>query len=306
MIALEGVSARRAPLALAGVSLAWQAGAHAIVGGRTDGGPLLLSLLAGLARPRVGKVRVLDGAPGDPAIRRQIAFVPMDPVLPESLRVGQVLALAATLRKDEARDPARRLAMLGVEALVDRWVASLAKEEARAVALVEAVTSDAVRVVLVEEPLLAMDLRAAGGVPEALRARGRDGRTVVVSTASMRDACDIADDLVALRGGRVSAPTACTDALIEPGPEGVEMRVVLRDLAAAPALVAALVGEADVEAVQREHGAVYLRGRNASSLARAAGRAAIEADVELAELRIEGGVATWPRTTSTAPAKDLP
>ena len=305
MIALEGVSARRRPLALAAVSLAWEAGAHAIVGGRTDGGPLLLALLAGVARPRSGRVRVLDGSPTDPAIRRQVAYVALEPALPEAMRVGQVLALAAALRGDEARDPARRLAMLGVDALAERWVASLSREEARAVALAEAVTSDAVRVVLLEEPLLSMDARASGRLPEALRARARDGRAVVIATASMRDACDIADDLVAIRGGRVSPRTACTDALVEAGPEGVELRVVLRDLAAAPALVAALIGEADVEAVQREQGAVYLRGRSATTLARAAGQAALEADVELAELRIEGAVATWPRTTPVA-TKDSP
>ena len=40
MIAVEEVSARRAPLTLARLSLSWGPGVHSIVGTRADGGPL--------------------------------------------------------------------------------------------------------------------------------------------------------------------------------------------------------------------------------------------------------------------------
>jgi ABC-type multidrug transport system ATPase subunit len=145
-------------------------------------------------------------------------------------------------------------------------------------------------VLLVEEPLLAVDPRAAGLVARALQTRAAEGRAVVVATGSMPDACELADDAVTLRGGRVVARTACAEALFGPGADGAQLRVVLRDFAQAPALVAALAGEAEVEAVQRDQGAVQLRGRDATSLARAAGHAALEAGVDLVELRIEGAI----------------
>ncbi|MGD0530657.1 MAG: ABC transporter ATP-binding protein, partial [Polyangiaceae bacterium] len=64
MIALEGVAARRAPLTLARLTLSWGAGVHSLLGAPSDGGPLLLELVAGQARLRAGRVRLLEGSPG--------------------------------------------------------------------------------------------------------------------------------------------------------------------------------------------------------------------------------------------------
>ncbi len=293
MIALEGVAARRKPLALSSVSVTWEAGSHAIVGARADGAPLLLALVAGRARPRSGNVRVLGGVPSDAAVRRQIALVPLEPALPEAMRVRDVLGLAAAIRKEPAREPAATLSVLGVESLAERPVGSLSRAEARAVALAEALASPTVRVLLVEEPLLAMDPRAAGRVPEALRKRGRDGCAVVVATGSMRDAGELTDDWIALRAGAIVGRAACVDSLADRGPDAdgaafrAVLRIVLGDAAEAPALIAALTNEAEVDLVEREEGSVRLRGRDPTSLARAAGRAALEAGVEIVQLQLD-------------------
>jgi ABC-2 type transport system ATP-binding protein len=287
VIAVEDVAARRRPLALSKISCVWQAGSHAVIGARGDGGSLLLALVAGLAQPRSGRIRVLDGAPSDAAVRRQIAFVPLEPALPEAMRVRDALALAAAVRKETGRDVVERLAVLGVETLAERRVRSLSRPEARAVAIAEALTSSSVRVVLIEEPLVGIDPRAVGRVPEALRRRGRDGCAVVVTTASMRDAGELADDWISLRGGAIVGQAACVDTLVEAAADGANLRVVLRHADEVRALVAALAQEGDVEAIERDEGSVRLRGRDAAALARAAGRAAVEADVDIAELRID-------------------
>jgi ABC-type multidrug transport system ATPase subunit len=314
MIALEGVSARRAPLALAELTLKWEAGAHAVVGSRTDGGALLLALLAGLARPRAGRVQVLGGSPTDEAVRRQIALVPFEPNLPEAMRVREVMALAAAVRREPARDEAKRLATLGVEALVDRKVRSLSRAEARAVALAEAVTSANVRVLLLDDPLVAIDPRAVGRVTEALRARARDGCVVVASTGSMRDAGELADDLVTLRGGAIVGQGPCADVIAASGASGAHarggarLRVVLQDAGAAAALIAALAREADVESIERDDASVRLRGADATALARAAGRAAVDAGVDLAELRIDvsPGLVAAPSPRAASAASEAP
>jgi ABC-2 type transport system ATP-binding protein len=286
VIVLEGVSARRAPLALASLSLAWQAGSHAVVGSRDDGGSLLFELVAGLARPRAGRVRVLDAAPTDAEVRRQVALVPLEPPLPEAMRVREALATAAAIRGDASGDGSARLAVLGVEALVDRAVRSLSRAEARAVALAEAVTSTRVRVLLVEEPLVAIDPRAATRIPGALRERAAAGCAVVVSTGSIRDAVDLADDLLFLRGG-VARETSVADALAGPWVDGVHLRILLQGAADAQALVATLARDADVESIERDGGLLRLRGRDATSLSRAASRAAVEAEVDVVELRFD-------------------
>jgi ABC-2 type transport system ATP-binding protein len=284
VIALEGVAARRAPLTLARLSLSWGPGVHSILGSQGDGGPLLLELIAGSARLRTGRVRVLDGSPVDAGVRRAISLVLLEPSLPEALRVAEVLALAATLRGDPPRDPVASLASLGVEALAPRLVRTLSLEEAHAVALTEALTSTRVRVLLLEEPLACIDPRAAARLPGLLRARGHDGCTVLVATASLRDAGDLADDHVLLRGGTVAGKAASLGELSAFAPDGVRMRIVTSD---AQALLGAVAREAIVEAVARRDGAVVVRGRDAVALAAAVGRAVEASGVDVTEMLVE-------------------
>jgi ABC-2 type transport system ATP-binding protein len=287
VIALAGVAARRAPLALASLTLSWDAGVHAVVGTHDDGGPLLLALVAGAARLRAGTVRVLDGSPGDATVRRRIGWVPLEPVLPEALRVREVLELASSVRGEAATDATARLAQLGVESLAPRLVRSLAAEEARAVAMAEALTSNHVRVVLLEEPLVGVDPRAAARLPEALRARARAGCAVLLATASLRDAGELADDHVLLRGGAVVGRVGSIAELSAAGPDGVRIRVVARDPESLPALQAAVASESAVEAVARRDGVVVARGRDAMALAAAVGRAIVLSGVDVVEMRIE-------------------
>lgn len=284
MIALEGVAARRPPMALARLSAAWGGGAHAVVGAREDGGPLLLAIVAGHARPRAGSVRVLQGSPGDAAVRPRVAYVPLEPALPDAMRVREVLALAAAVRGEPAADAAERLAVLGVASLAPRPVRTLAPEEARAVALAEAVTSPSVRVLLVEEPLVGVDPRAVTRLPEALRARARDGCAVLVATASLRDAGDLADDHLLLRRGAVAGRATSLAELAAFATDGVRVRVVASD---PQALLAAVARDPAVEAVARRDAAVVARGRDVIALAAAVGRAVVESGVDVTEMRVE-------------------
>jgi ABC-type multidrug transport system ATPase subunit len=284
VIALEGVASRRPPLSRARLSLAWGPGLHSLVGSASDGAPMVLALIAGWENTRAGRLRVLDGSALDARIRPQVAFVPLSPPLAAALSVRETLELAATIRGEPARPAAERLAALGVEALATRRVRSLAPEEARAVAMAEAVTSARVRVLLVEEPLVGLDPRAAGRLEGALRARAQAGCAVVVATASVRDAGDLADDHVLLRQGVVVGQAASLDALAAFTPAGARIRVVSDDPAA---LVEAIAREPVVEAVARRDGAVVARGREATALAQAVGRALVASGVNVTEMRFD-------------------
>ncbi len=284
MIALRSVVARRAPLARASLTLGWGPGLHAIVGTVADGGPALLALLAGRERVRAGELRVLERSPDDAAVRPQIALVPMAPPLPEAMRVHEVLALAADLRGEPPTPAAQRLAALGIEALAPRTVRSLSHDEARAVTMAEALTSTRVRVLLLDEPLVSLDPRAAGRLPALLRERARQGMAIVLATASVRDAGELADDHVVLHGGALLGHAATLDALAAFTPSGARMRVLASDPLA---LVAALAREAEIEAVARRDGVVVARGKDAHLLAQAVGRAVLAAGVELVEMRLE-------------------
>ena len=284
MISLEEVATRRAPLALANLSLAWGPGAHALVGGAADGGALVLAVVAGATRLRSGRVRVLDGAPTDAGIRPRIGFVPVQPVLPPAMSVTEVLTLAAAIRREPEQDAEDRLRQLGIEALARRAVATLSPEEARAVAMAEAVTSSRVRVLLIEEPFVALDPRAVTRLPDVVRARAAEGWAVVIATSSVRDAGEIADDHVLLKAGAVVGRAASLDALAGFAPQGVLLRILAED---PRGLAAALAREECVEAVARRGAAVVARGRDAVELARAAGRAIVVSGARVTEIRVQ-------------------
>lgn len=284
MIALRSVRARSAPLARSSLTVEWGPGLHAIVGSVADGGPLLLAVIAGRERTRAGELRVLGRAPDDVAVRPQLALVPMAPPLPEAMRVHEVLALAAALRGETPTRAEDRLGVLGIEALAPRTVRSLSHDEARAVAMAEALTSARVRVLLLDEPLVGIDPRAAGRLPALLRERARQGAAVVIATASVRDAGELADDHVVLRDGALLGHAASLDALTAFTPAGARMRVLASDPLA---LVAALAREPEIDAVARRDGVVVARGKDARSLAQAVGRAVVAAEVDVTEMRLE-------------------
>ena len=284
MISIEEVAARSAPLALANVSWSAGAGVHALVGGSESGGLLLLRLIAGAARPRSGRVRVLGRAPTEGAVRAQVAYVPRPCPLPSAMTVAEVLALASIIRGEPHRPAAERLRTLGVEALASRSVDTLSREETRAVAVAEAATSTRVRVLLIEEPFLDLDARSAPHLPSLLRARSQDGCAVVIATSSMRDASEIADDCVLLRGGSIVGPTASVDGQAVTSALGVRLRIVASD---ARVLASALSAEEGVDAVARRDGAVIVRGQDTLQVARAASRAILASGVNVSEIRLQ-------------------
>jgi ABC-type multidrug transport system ATPase subunit len=179
------------------------------------------------------------------------------------------------------------LALLGLESLEARIVRSLSKPEARALAWVEALTSPSVRAILADEPLVGVDSRAAGLLLEALRARGRAGCAVVVTTASVRDASEFADDLLFLRAGNEVGRASSFESLANLPSENARLVLVAPDVEQARLLIAAVAGANDVARAELEGLTVTLRGGDPTTMARWAAQAAIRACVDIVELCVE-------------------
>jgi ABC-2 type transport system ATP-binding protein len=287
VIALERVSARRKSWSVRHVTIDWGPGVHAVVGTFADGCSLLLALIVGAARARTGRVRVLDGGPTDARIRPQIARLGIEPSLPEALRVDEALALAAVVRGDPPRAASERLSVLGLESLARRPLASLSRGEGRGVALAEGLTSSRVRVIAVEEPFASSDARAASRIAEALRNKGLSGCAVVVTTASVREAGDLADDCVFMRAGEVVGTTSSLQSLGGFAPGVARLVIIARDATEARGLVAALASHGAVSGVELDANLVRIRGADRLALARAAGAAAVQANSNVVEIRDE-------------------
>ncbi len=285
MIQLSDVVARSRSgpkVELAPLSLSFAPGAsYALVGAANDGVELLLAVLAGRATPRKGTSIVL-GSPAAP--RAGIAYVPYVPELPEVLHVDGYLKLAASVRGERALGPEERLHVLGVAPLARRRIGDLTLPESRAVALVEALTSQA-PVVLLVDPLADLDPRAVSRVAPAIDARVAAGATVVCSTASTVDAHALGRTLLFFQRGKLTSQSSDEDAWEPPvGPHGA--RLFIRS-EGARFLLAELAGDPTFQHVSGEGVELVVTGRDPIAMASGIAMATRRANVELDLLTFE-------------------
>lgn len=286
-IKLHNVSARAAPLTVAPLTVELGAGVHALLGTQADGVGLLLGALAGMHPLRSGRVEILGGDLASEAVRKQIGYVPLDLKLPDPWTVEETLRAADAIRGEPERDQAPRLAVLGLAPLARRRAKTLSGEEARAVALCEALTSTRVRVLLLEEPFAKMDARAAAAFPSILRERARAGACVVVATASTREAAELAEDHLTFDRGALVKRAPSSDLVALEGAGGARIRIMATP-ADARAVVASLSSEADIASIAAESdGMILVTGRELLSLAAAVGRAIRRAGVDVEMIRPE-------------------
>ncbi|WP_296135924.1 ABC transporter ATP-binding protein [uncultured Tessaracoccus sp.] len=232
------------------VDLRVAAGDHlAVVGPNGAGKTTLLRLLAGTLRPSSGTVAIGGRVVADerrhlPPHRRRVAHLEQRPTLFPHLDVlGNVMfgPLARGARRGAARERAHAvLTALGCADWGHRRVGTLSGGQRQRVALARALAIEP-DVVLLDEPLTALDVDVASDLRRLLRTQLEQVTTVLV-THDLRDAIALADRVVVLDRGHV----------VEEGP--------LREVLAAPrsAFLASLAGFNTVAATVGADGAVRI------------------------------------------------
>lgn len=298
-LSADAVTARVAGVDLVAITVRAEVGrVLALVGAAADGAGALLAVLAGAARPRRGRARAFGADPsrGTPAL----AYIPLAPELPEGLRGRELVALAHRLRGAAVREPTvEQIHAFGVGPLQDRDTRRMSTAEARALLVFEALTSPAVRAVLVEEPLVNMTNEALSAVPRALH-EATQHAAVVLATASPEDACALADTFAVLRSGRLVSVSQSLDFPATAGPGGVQIRVACGD---ARRLAAALVGLPEVSELRSEGGALLVRGPDAARLAAVVQRAIVASGVPVESLCMDALPLEVLQAAATTPAR---
>ena len=283
---------------LDGFDLSLSDGLHALVGSPVDGVSLALAALAGRTRLQRGEVR-LDGAPPreQPGAIVWLGRATDLSPLPGSMRVSAVIDLAARVRGGRRQSSLPVLASLGLERVASLRLRTLSRSDARAVALAMALAADA-RVLIVDEPLLGLEPDVASRAVQALQQRARDAVTVVVGTASEREAQRLGAEVHLVRGGRLvaraGAGAAAAAAAGETATGSTTTMATFRAVSSnARALLGSLAQEDAIVELESHGSAVRVGGRDAILVAAAIGRAAVRADVDLVSLeRLESGGAT--------------
>ncbi|MFD1719690.1 ABC transporter ATP-binding protein [Georgenia deserti] len=225
----DGVPAARLRASVAGravdVDIAVPAGqVVALLGANGAGKSTVLGLAAGTVRPTAGTVeiggRTVAGPRWVPPHGRHVALLAQDPLLFPHLDVTANVAFglrATGLRRGEAARRAREmLEIVGAAHLVDRRPGELSGGQAQRVALARALAPDPA-VVLLDEPLSALDVAAAAETRQVLRRVLRDaGRSTVLVTHDLLDVLAVADSAVVLEGGRVTEQGPALEVLERP------------------------------------------------------------------------------------------
>ena len=199
----------------------------AVIGPNGGGKSTLLAVAAGLIEPSAGTV-TFGGEPlhriGRRALARRRAFLPQNPVVDWPISVERVVALGLTphLPAFGVLPPARRQAIDAALArhelveLRDRAATELSGGELARVMLARATVAEP-ELLLADEPTAGLDPRHALDAAGRLRALADAGCTVAVALHDLHLALRIADDVVAVKAGRVIAAGSArivTDALL--------------------------------------------------------------------------------------------
>jgi heme ABC exporter ATP-binding subunit CcmA len=207
-VAVEGLAKRFGPVvALAGLDFSVPAGSVlAVLGPNGAGKSTLLRLLAGLARPSAGRVRIGPASDGDRRrMRGRVGYVGHATFLYPHLTARENLLFAARLYG--VPEPGRRADALlveqGLEGLAARPAGSLSRGQMQRLAIARGLVHDP-PVVLLDEPFTGLDPSSADRLAARVRALAAAGRAVVLVTHDLAQAATLGDRALLLVRGRAA------------------------------------------------------------------------------------------------------
>jgi len=191
---------------LRGLDVRVGAGEALVVAGPNGAGKTtLLRVLAGLARPSSGEVRVLGArlGPSNPDARRPIGFVSHRSMLYDDLTVRENVVLAARLYglPDPGAAAERALAAVGLDGRDDERPRHLSRGLLQRASIARALVHGP-RLLLLDEPFTSLDAPAAERLRELLAERLAVGLALVLVTHHLDEAWQLASRVAVLAGGR--------------------------------------------------------------------------------------------------------
>jgi ABC-2 type transport system ATP-binding protein len=173
----------------------------ALLGPNGAGKTTAIGLLLGLIRADAGAVELFGMDPQRIEARRGIGVMLQDAALPPTLRVGELIRLAASYYPSP-RSVAESAELAGVADLLQRPYGKLSGGQQRRVQFALALCGNP-RLLFLDEPTVGMDIEARQKLWNAIRALVADGVSIVLTTHYLEEAEALADRVCVMARGRV-------------------------------------------------------------------------------------------------------
>ena len=196
--------------ALAGVSLEVGPGVTGLLGPNGAGKTTLLQLLATVAVPQSGRLRLLGHDPADPQqrteVRRRLGYLPQEPRFYLNFTAFEFVDYVAILkehadRRARHREVRRVLETLGLDAVAGQTIRTLAGGMRKRVALAQVLLGDP-QLLLLDEPTAGLDPEQRLALHGLLSRLGED-RTIVLATHQIEHVGALCDRIVVMGAGTV-------------------------------------------------------------------------------------------------------
>lgn len=208
MIEIRGLWKRFGDLlALEPLDLTIRAGeVVALVGPNGAGKSTALRILAGILRPSGGCATIAgrDAVAEAVAARRELGYLPQTLGVPPTTVVGDLLELVAATREIPFVQATAALVEAGLGDRMGAVVGELSGGQRQRLLLACATLGD-VRALLLDEPSISLDADGADEVRESIRAAVRRGAAVLFASHYLHDVALLADRIVVMVHGRVTA-----------------------------------------------------------------------------------------------------
>ncbi len=191
--------------ALRHISTSFEAGrCYMLLGENGAGKSTLLRVLAGLLRPTLGEVRVLDETPMD--ARGRIGYMSHAPMLYDELTAHENLEYTRQLYAGcSCLPPEEALRMVGLDPLLARPVGQYSQGMRQRTSLARVLLPQP-ELLLLDEPFSNMDRSSAKRMLMLLAELRSAGRSIVLTTHQRELAEPIADIVLTMQAGTLAAP----------------------------------------------------------------------------------------------------
>jgi ABC-2 type transport system ATP-binding protein len=189
---------------------------YALVGPNGAGKTTTLRMVVGLLKPDAGSIRIggIDALSNPVAAKQITAWLSDEPMIYDKLTPYEYLEFVAGLWRIEpavAQARARELiGWLGLEPHAHERCEGFSRGMRQKVALAGALVHDP-KLIILDEPLTGLDAGTARQVKDVLRARVREGGTVIMTTHILEVAERMADRIGVIARGRLIAEGTLDD-----------------------------------------------------------------------------------------------